>query len=100
MGGGEEKHFCFKTMWRTFLEIKAFCVTFWLYSALNKREDHLLRIFLKILWSWLRLKAFLFYNKVENLSKRYIVLFVIDFFVTFSSKQKWKSFFSIYIAHF
>ena len=70
-----------------------FCVTFWLYSAPNKREDHFLRIFSKILqggwWGGKgRLIAFLFYYNIENLFWQDIVLFVIDFFVIFSSKQK------------
>ena len=48
-GRGEERHFCLKTRLRTFLEIKFFCVTVWLHSAPNKREDHFLRICSKIL---------------------------------------------------
>ena len=46
---GEERHFCLKTRLRTFLEVKSFCVTGWLYVAANKRKDHFLRIFSKIL---------------------------------------------------
>ena len=39
-----------------------------LHFAPNKREDHFLPTFLKILQGGVgRLKAFLFYNKVENL---------------------------------
>ena len=89
-GEGEERHICLKTRLRTFLLVKFFCMIVLLHSVLNKREDHFLRVFSKILrgeWRG-RLKTFLFYNKVESHFMLDIVLFVIDFFVIFSSKQK------------
>ena len=39
------------------------------------------------------MKAFLFYSKVENLFMQDIVLFMIDFFAIFSSKQNEDCFF-------
>ena len=68
------------------MEIKVFCVTFWLYSAPDKQENNFLLIFSKILPGGCggRLKAFLFHNKVENRFMRDIVLFEINFFAIFS----------------
>ena len=81
------------------MEIKFFCVTFWSYSAPNKREDHFLRItyiFEDSAGWWGRLKAF-FSTKLKTLLTGETVLFVIDVFAMFRSKQKW-DLFSAYIA--
>ena len=88
MDGKRKKALLSQNKVEDLLEFKLFCVTVWLYSAPNKREGRFLQIFSKILRNgWDRLKAFLFYNKVENLFMRDIVLFVIDFFAIFSSIQ-------------
>ena len=95
---GGEKTLCFKTKFKTYFgDLKFFCVTFWLYSAPNKREDHFLHIFSKTLER--ETGDIFFYNQVENLFMRDTVLFVIDFFCYFSFKQK-RSFFSTYTPHF
>ena len=50
-GGGRKKTLSCQNKVENFLEIKFFCATFWLHSAPNKRKDHLLRLFSKILSS-------------------------------------------------
>ena len=82
----EEMRFCLKTRFRTFLKVRFFCVTVWLYSTPNKCEDHFfayIQRFCRVGGG--RLKAFLFYSKVENFMQD-MILFVIDFAI-FSSKQ-------------
>ena len=80
------RHFCLKTRLRTFLEIKFFARFFGYIQLQISVKTTFYAYFQR--FCGVRLKSFLFYNKVENLFMRDIIQLGIDFIAIFSSKQK------------